>query len=95
MIEEVALATIGGTPASVSAPKVMNVPPPATALTTPEMKTCQEEQGCVEKGHFGVGGWSGAASGLGSGKPERKRHGAPKPADSEQPAAREKDTPKA
>jgi len=29
---------IGGTPASVSAPKVMKVPPPATALMAPEAK---------------------------------------------------------
>ncbi|MNL74544.1 hypothetical protein D3C87_2001940 [compost metagenome] len=32
-MEDVALATIGGRPASVMAPKVRKVPPPATALT--------------------------------------------------------------
>ncbi|MNL49996.1 hypothetical protein D3C87_1729750 [compost metagenome] len=37
-MEDVALAEIGGTPASVSAPKVRNVPPPAMALTTPDRK---------------------------------------------------------
>src|SRR3546814_18665258 len=35
-MDDVALAAMGGTPISVSMPKVRNVPPPATALIPPE-----------------------------------------------------------
>ena len=35
-MDEVALADIGGRPASVIAPKVRKVPPPAMALTIPD-----------------------------------------------------------
>src|SRR5690606_18852272 len=38
VMEEVAFAAIGGTPTSDIAPKVMKVPPPATALTALDVK---------------------------------------------------------
>ena len=45
------MATIGGTPTSVMAPKVMKVPPPATALTAPDRKPASKQQDRVENGH--------------------------------------------
>ena len=51
MIDEVALAAIGAMPAIDRAPKVRNVPPPATALTTPESEAGDGEEQDVGKIH--------------------------------------------
>jgi len=52
----VALAEIGRMPARESAPNVMNVPPPATALTAPERKPARKSMAAMAVVISGVSG---------------------------------------